>query len=218
MNFRFNQAYMIATYAYSEKVRKENGELYIKHPFRVAYMVLGVAEKSNQEIQEITNLVCAAVLHDTVNDGVLPITEIEQIFGSKVRNLVDGCTDTPEIADLSGIQRKTAQAERLRGQNQGVQLIKLVDQFDNLEGLSENLENFKTDDAISRVEGMLTVARVCKEASVDFLTRAEKTAQDILDALSARDEVVSERVFQGDKQVCPHSEEYGEYGEYGEFG
>ena len=215
MNFRLNQAYMIATYAYSGQFRKENGELYIKHPLRVADMVLKAENGSGQEIM---NLGRAAILHDTVNDGVLAITEIEQIFGPEVRNLVDGCTDTPEIAGLSGIQRKTAQAERLCGLDQGVQLIKLVDQFDNLERLSENLENFKTDDAISRVEGMLTVARVCKDASVDFLTRAEKTAQDILDALSARDEVVSERVFQGDKQVCPHSEEYGEYGEYGEFG
>ena len=157
-------------------------------------------------------------MHDTVNDGVLAITEIEQIFGPEVRNLVDGCTDTPEIAGLSGIQRKTAQAERLCGLDQGVQLIKLVDQFDNLEGLSENLENFKTDDAISRVEGMLLVARACKAAGRDLLTRAEKTARDILDALSARDEVASEQVFQEDRQICLHSGEYELSGKSGESG
>ena len=202
-----SMAYGVAAAAHAGQQRRGNGEPCVNHSIRVAETVSKSASGSNEKIRD---LVIAAVLHDVVEDSEVTLEEIGVLFGPQVKNLVDGCTDAPEIADLPRLQRKTAQAEKLRGLDRGVQLIKLADQVDNLEYLSEALDAFETEDAISRVECMVMVARVCKSVSRTLLIRAEKTAQDILDALSSRKEVTSRRVFQGVGQVCPYSGKSGE--------
>ena len=181
-------AYGMAAAAHAEQYRWGNNEPCVNHSIRVAEMISISANGSDDEIRD---LVIAAVLHDVVEDSEVTFLEIEKAFGQRVRDLVDGCTDAPEIADLPMLQRKTAQAEKLREMDPDVQLIKLADQVDNLEYLRENLDAFEIENAISRVECMMMVVRVCEHTNRALLSRAEKTNRDILDALLARKELIS---------------------------
>ena len=171
----------MAAVAHAGQVRKGNGEPYVNHPIRVAHMISTAGIGSRHEVSD---LIIAAILHDTVEDSDLTLEEIGTTFGTKVKDLVDGCTDTPGMKKLPRPKRKAAQAKKVRGLDQGVQLIKLADQVDNLESLFQTLESFEVVDAISRVDGMLLVAQVCESANRILLFRAEKAAQDIRDALS----------------------------------
>ena len=199
------KAYEIAAVAHAGQVRKGNGEPYINHPIRVAHMVSTAGIGSRHEI---VDLIIAAILHDTVEDSDLTLEEIGTTFGTKVRDLVDGCTDTPGMKKLPRPKRKAAQAKKVRELDQGVQLIKLADQVDNLESLFRTLESFETGDATSRVEGMLLVVKVCESANRVLLHRAEKAGQNIRDALLERNvDLFAKTDFQDDRQVCPHSGE-----------
>ena len=195
-------AYKMAAAAHAGRYRRGNKEPCVNHSIRVAQTVSTLANGSNDKIRD---LVIAAVLHDVVEDSEITLEEIRVTFGQRVRDLVDGCTDAPEIENLPRLQRKTAQAEKLRGMDPEVQLIKLADQVDNLEYLFKNLDAFETEDAISRVECMMMVVRVCEHTGKALLSMAEKTSRNILDALSTRKEVASEEVLTSNRQICSYS-------------
>ena len=202
------KAYEMAANAHAGQVRKGNGEPYINHPVRVAHMISTAGINSRHEM---IDLIVAAILHDTVEDSDLTLEEIGTTFGTKVRDLVDGCTDTPRMKKMPRPKRKAAQARKIRDLDQGVQLIKLADQVDNMESLFRTLESFGTEDAISRMEGMLLVVNVCESANRVLLHRAEKAGQNIRDALLERNvDLFTKADFQDDGQVCPHSGESAE--------
>ena len=58
-----------------------------------------------------TETLCAALLHDTVEDTSASIVEVESRFGEEVASLVDGVTKLTEITFSS---RDEAQAENYR--------------------------------------------------------------------------------------------------------
>ncbi|MCE1200420.1 MAG: HD domain-containing protein, partial [Marinilabiliales bacterium] len=76
------KAYQFASAAHMG-VRRRSGEPYIIHPLSVAKIVAG-------EIGLGTKSVVAAILHDVVEDTDYTIQDIENMFGSKIANLVDG--------------------------------------------------------------------------------------------------------------------------------
>jgi Guanosine polyphosphate pyrophosphohydrolases/synthetases len=66
-------------------VRRRSGEPYILHPISVAKIVV-------QEIGLGYKSICAALLHDVVEDTEYTVEDIERLFGSKIASLVDGLT------------------------------------------------------------------------------------------------------------------------------
>ncbi len=80
---QLNMAIVLATAAHDGIVRK-SGEPYIMHPYAVAYLLA--------KMRMSLECVIAGLLHDTVEDTTTTLTEIEQLFGDKVSNLVDGVT------------------------------------------------------------------------------------------------------------------------------
>src|SRR3972149_4611180 len=78
--------------------RRDEGTPYIRHPLRVALILVEeldldhLAEQLNLTQEE---LVCAALLHDVVEDHVHPmgITEVREQFGERVAGLVTCLTD-----------------------------------------------------------------------------------------------------------------------------
>src|SRR5580700_10989753 len=83
--------------------RRKSGEDFIVHPVGVARICASMRLD--------TETLCAALLHDTVEDTTASIAEVRERFGEDVASLVDGVTKLTEITFSS---RDEAQAENYR--------------------------------------------------------------------------------------------------------
>ncbi len=87
---KINHAYRWAEKLHDGQYRK-SGEPYITHPLSVAYIVA--------QLELDTDCVCAALLHDTLEDckDKIDIETITENFGQEVAQLVDGLTKLPNV-------------------------------------------------------------------------------------------------------------------------
>jgi guanosine-3',5'-bis(diphosphate) 3'-pyrophosphohydrolase len=107
--------------------RRKSGEDFIVHPVGVARICAGMRLD--------TETLCAALLHDTVEDTSASIEEVRERFGEQIAAIVDGVTKLTGIAFSS---RDEAQAENYRkmmvamATDVRVILIKLADRLHNM--------------------------------------------------------------------------------------
>jgi guanosine-3',5'-bis(diphosphate) 3'-pyrophosphohydrolase len=126
---KVRQAYEVGARAHHGQTRK-SGEAYITHPIAVAGILA--------ELRMDAETLCAAILHDTLEDTPLPRSEIVEQFGEAVAELVDGVTkldkirfrDQQEAAAESFRKMMLAMSRDLR-----VILIKLADRLHNMRTL-----------------------------------------------------------------------------------
>ena len=78
---KIERAYTYAFIAHDGQKRKD-GSAYISHPVAVAKIVA--------ELQMDPDSICAALMHDVIEDCDVPKTVLEKNFGSDVANIVDG--------------------------------------------------------------------------------------------------------------------------------
>ncbi len=131
------QALEFARAAHGEQKRKYKDEYYIEHLIRVADMI--------REIPHSPELICAAYLHDILEDTDVPLTRIKQDYGKKVADLVEELTDEftkKKYPKLNRRWRKKKETERLAKISWDAQSIKLADIIDNLPGIVENDPKF----------------------------------------------------------------------------
>ncbi len=124
------KAYQIARDAHKDQKRK-SGEPYIIHPLCVA-IILADLELDKESI-------VAGILHDVVEDTVMTLDEITEVFGPEVALLVDRVT---KLTQLSwSMDKVEIQAENLRkmflamAKDIRVILIKLADRLHNMRTL-----------------------------------------------------------------------------------
>ncbi len=123
------KAFRLAADFHKDK-RRKSGEPYIMHPLEVAIIAAG-------EIGLGRTSIIAALLHDTVEDTQLELSDIEALFGEKVAKIIDGLTKISEIQDSNS----TAQSATLRkiimtlSDDVRVILIKLADRLHNMRTL-----------------------------------------------------------------------------------
>jgi guanosine-3',5'-bis(diphosphate) 3'-pyrophosphohydrolase len=123
------RAYELANDAHGPQLRK-SGEPYIVHPIEVVRILL----KMNVDLPSIV----AGLLHDTVEDTLIKLDQIEKDFGKDVAFLVDGVT---KLSKLSFRSKQAAQAENFRkmmiamSRDVRVILIKLADRLHNMRTL-----------------------------------------------------------------------------------
>ena len=85
-------------------VKRRSGEPYIMHPLAVAQIVC-------TEIGLGSTSICAALLHDVVEDTDYTVEDIENLFGPKIAQIVDGLT---KISGGIFGDRASAQAENFK--------------------------------------------------------------------------------------------------------
>ena len=130
------RAYTFAKNAH-KGIRRRSGEPYILHPIAVAKIV-------SQEIGLGSTSICAALLHDVVEDTEYTVEDIELNFGAKIASLVDGLT---KISGGIFGDKASAQAENFRkllltmADDIRVILIKMADRLHNMRTLSSMLPN-----------------------------------------------------------------------------
>ncbi len=118
-------------------VRRRSGEPYIMHP-------IAVARIASREIGLGSTSICAALLHDVVEDTDYTVDDIEQHFGSKIAQLVDGLT---KISGGTFGDRASVQAENFRkllltmSEDIRVVLIKMADRLHNMRTLGSMAPN-----------------------------------------------------------------------------
>ena len=118
-------------------IRRRSGEPYILHP-------IAVAKIASQEIGLGSTSICAAMLHDVVEDTEYTVEDIEQNFGKKIAQLVSGLT---KISGGIFGDKASAQAENFRkllltmSEDIRVILIKMADRLHNMRTLGSMAPN-----------------------------------------------------------------------------
>lgn len=120
------KAFRVAADAHKD-MRRKTGEPFIYHP-------LAVATIAAEEIGLGRTSIIAALLHDTVEDTDLRLSDVTAMFGNEVARIIDGLTKIDEISDTTS----SAQAETLKkilytlSDDVRVILIKLADRLHNM--------------------------------------------------------------------------------------
>ena len=136
-NKKYDIDMIVRAYEYARDLHegqyRVSGEPYISHPVAVATIVAG--------LELDTESICAALLHDTVEDcsEKTNLGEIEKLFGKTVASLVDGLT---KLVQLNIEDKEEAQVENIRkmllamSRDVRVIFIKLCDRLHNMRTLA----------------------------------------------------------------------------------
>ena len=118
-------------------VRRLSGEPYIMHP-------IAVAQIACSEVGLGSTSICAALLHDVVEDTDYTVEDIENIFGAKIAQIVDGLT---KISGGIFGEQASAQAENFKkllltmSDDIRVIIIKICDRLHNMRTLESQPAN-----------------------------------------------------------------------------
>ncbi len=127
-----NRAYVYAMQKHGDQKRR-SGDLYFSHPLEVAAILTGL------KLDDAT--IATALLHDVIEDTDGTRVEIDQMFGPKIAELVDGLT---KIKRLDLASKRAEQAENFHklllaiSSDVRVLLVKLADRLHNMRTLEHN--------------------------------------------------------------------------------
>jgi len=127
---KITSAYEFAAEKHKDQ-KRESGEPYITHPIAVAQILI--------ELGMDTDTICAALLHDVVEDTEASLEDLKKRFGADVANLVDGVTKLNQVSLYS---KEEQQAENIRkmllsmSKDIRVIIIKLSDRLHNMRTLA----------------------------------------------------------------------------------
>ncbi|MBS0254212.1 MAG: bifunctional (p)ppGpp synthetase/guanosine-3',5'-bis(diphosphate) 3'-pyrophosphohydrolase [Proteobacteria bacterium] len=136
-----NRAYVYTVQKHGTQ-KRASGDPYFSHPVEVAGLMT--------ELKLDTETIVTALLHDTVEDTLATIDEIEKLFGPEVARLVDGVTKLSKIEAMGENERA---AENLRkfllamSEDLRVLLVKLADRLHNM----RTLHFIKSEDKRRRI-------------------------------------------------------------------
>src|SRR5271167_1953231 len=124
-----NRAYVFSMKAHGSQLRA-SGDPYFSHPVEVA----GILSRMKLDGASIIT----GLLHDTVEDTLATLADIEKLFGAEIARLVDGVT---KLSRLELQSDQTKQAENFRklvlamSEDIRVLLVKLADRLHNMRTL-----------------------------------------------------------------------------------
>jgi guanosine-3',5'-bis(diphosphate) 3'-pyrophosphohydrolase len=102
---------------------------YINHPISLANLL--VSEGGVIDI----NVLCAAILHDTIEDTETTADELKSLFGEKITSIVLEVTDDKSLAKAV---RKEKQIEHAPHISNEAKLVKLADKISNLRDIKNS--------------------------------------------------------------------------------
>lgn len=140
------KAFRTAESAHADQ-KRSSGEPYIIHPIAVASILLSLG----MDYQSIV----AALLHDTVEDTSISLSEVQALFGSEIAALVDGVTKLEKVPLHT---KEEQQAENIRkmllamSEDIRVIIVKLADRLHNIRTLNYVDEQKRRDKALETLE------------------------------------------------------------------
>lgn len=119
-----------AAHKHKNQRRKDpDASPYINHPIALANILCNEGHVTDVEV------ICGALLHDTVEDTQTTEEELKTEFGLAISNIVMEVTDDKT---LSGPERKRLQVEHAAHASDKAKLVKLADKIANLRDLASN--------------------------------------------------------------------------------
>lgn len=140
------RAYEFAAEAH-EGQQRVSGEPFINHPLNVAKILAGL------ELDTVT--IAAGLLHDVVEDTDIPLSSIEEEFGSEIALLVDGVTKLSRIEYKNKMEQQVDNLRKMflaMAHDIRVILIKLADRLHNMRTLKHMNEAKRKEIAIETLE------------------------------------------------------------------
>lgn len=157
------KAYNYASgYHYDQK--RNSGEPFITHPLNVALILT--------EMHADGDTICAALLHDVLEDTPALEEEILKHFGETILTLVNGVTKIDNISFTSKEEEKAANEEKLLKSclvDIRILIIKLADRLHNMRTLNyknsfkQKEKSLETLEIYSRIAGKIGAYRIMKE-------------------------------------------------------
>lgn len=163
-----NKAYVFATKAHGDQ-KRHSGDPYYAHPIEVA----GILASLHMDVQSV----CTALLHDVLEDTDTTFTQLEDMFGTEIAELVDGVTKLGQ-AKLSNpnATKERRQAENFQkfvlamSRDVRVLIVKLCDRLHNMRTLefhprksSRDRISKETLDIYAPLARRIGVDRICTE-------------------------------------------------------
>lgn len=144
-------------YHYAEKLhrgqKRQSGEDYITHPLNVAYILT--------EMHADGDTLCAALLHDVLEDTKTLKEEIIRDFNEDVANLVDGVTKLSKMNFSSKQDEKVANTRKIitsLTEDVRIIIIKLADRLHNMRTLQFKTEFKQQENAVETMEIFVPLA------------------------------------------------------------
>ena len=140
------KAYLYAK-KYHKNQKRESGEDYITHPLMVSYILAGM------HADEAT--LCAALLHDIIEDTPVTYLDIKKEFNLEIANLVDGVT---KLTHMNFNNRDEFLATNIRRivvsmmDDSRIVIIKLVDRLHNMRTLEYKTSEKRHEIALQTIE------------------------------------------------------------------
>lgn len=163
---KIRKALTFQRWAHEGQKRKYTGEPYANHPIAVATIV---AEVTND-----ADMICAALLHDTVEDTDVQLGDILEHFGVRVYRLVFDLTDCSKRKHGTRAQRKEIDREFISMASADAKTIKLADLIDNTRSICEHDPAFAAIYMPEKVE----VLKVLKQGNSVLWNRANDIAME----------------------------------------
>ncbi|MBI3186752.1 MAG: bifunctional (p)ppGpp synthetase/guanosine-3',5'-bis(diphosphate) 3'-pyrophosphohydrolase [Gammaproteobacteria bacterium] len=124
------QALSFAAHKHRDQRRKDvDASPYINHPISLASILINEGGVTD------VNVICAALLHDTIEDTDTTPEELEQAFGFAIKTIVMEVTDDKL---LPKVDRKRLQIEHAAHVSPQAKLVKLADKTSNLRDVAVN--------------------------------------------------------------------------------
>ena len=133
--------------------KRQSGENYVSHPLTVAFIL--------SEMKADSDTICAALLHDTIEDTNMTKEKLEVLFNKDVATLVDGVT---KISKMNFSTREEQVATNTRkiitslDEDVRIVIIKLADRLHNMNTLDFKSEFKQKENALETMEIFIPLA------------------------------------------------------------
>ena len=152
-------------------LRKYTGKLYIEHPMEVRDIV--------KKVDHDEDMLCASLLHDTIEDTYMDEDMINMMFGNGVAILVYTLTDITNPEDGNRKARKRIELERLALSSSRAQTIKVADMISNTSSIVERDVKF---------------AKVYVPEAIDLLLALDRADPELRGRLGCQLQEAAERI------------------------
>lgn len=130
------RSFCIAAHAAVGQVRKYTGEPYSTHPMEVVLIIV-------EHVPDYTDeMICAALLHDVVEDTQVPLTVVRAMFGPTVGDMVEQLTDVSKPEDGNRATRKAIDLQHTAKASPAAKTIKLADLISNSSSIAAHDPEF----------------------------------------------------------------------------
>lgn len=165
------RAFCMAAHNAVKQKRKYTDTPYYLHCYEVVEMVLETAWHEDQ--------VCAAYLHDVVEDTGVQLYQVEIMFGPRVAQYVDYLSDFQTPEDGNRATRKANYIEKIRNAHADVKTIKLADLISN----TKSIVQYDKDFAKVYIPEKLALLEVLKEGDAYLYAKAKNLCDEAMKCL-----------------------------------